>query len=37
MKYLSSKALLASFLVIGGLTQTTIDPTNPQWGWSDYK
>lgn len=33
MKYL----IFASVLVLGALGQSTIDPTDSNWGWSDYK
>ena len=37
MKYLTGKFLAASLLVLGSFSQSTIDPTNPSWGWDDYK
>ena len=37
MKYLTAKLFAASFLVLGAFSQATIDPTNANWGWSDYK
>jgi hypothetical protein len=33
MKYL----IFASVFVLGALSQTTIDPKDSNWGWSDYK
>lgn len=37
MKYLSAKFLLASFFVLGAVSQSTINPSDPTWGWADYK
>jgi len=37
MKYLTAKFFTASFLVLGALSQSTINPTDPSWGWDDYK
>jgi hypothetical protein len=33
MKYL----IFASALILGVFSQTTIDPKDARWGWSDYK
>jgi len=37
MKYLIAKLITASFVVFEAASQSTLDPTNPTWGWSDYK
>lgn len=37
MKYLIAKLIAASFVVCEAVSQSTLDPTNPTWGWSDYK
>jgi hypothetical protein len=37
MKYLIAKLVAASFFVFEAVSQSTLDPTNPTWGWTDYK
>lgn len=37
MKYLTAKFLSASFLIFGAVSQSITNPTDPSWGWDDYK
>jgi hypothetical protein len=37
MKYLTAKLLAASLLVCGAFSQSTINPSDPTWGWDDFK
>ena len=37
MKYLIAKLIAASLIVSEVASQSGLDPTNPTWGWSDYK
>ena len=37
MKYLTTIAIFTSILIIRTFTQSTIDPTDKRWGWTDYK
>jgi hypothetical protein len=37
MKYLVAKLVAASFFVFEAVSQSTLDPKNPAWGWSDFQ
>lgn len=37
MKYLIAKLVAASFVILEGVSQAALDPTNAAWGWTEYK
>ncbi len=37
MKYLIAKLVAASFFVFEAVAQSSINPSDQGWGWTDYK
>ncbi len=37
MKYLIAKLIAASFFIFEAVSQPGLDPSDPAWGWSEYK
>jgi hypothetical protein len=37
MKYLVAKLLAASFFVFEAVCQSAINPSDPAWGWDEFK
>lgn len=37
MKYLTANFFVASLLAMGAFSQSTINPSDPSWGWDDYQ